>query len=240
MVGTVPVAATKRWWGVTQFVQQYAALRWAVVAAFLVAAAIVLGRLLAPAAAAPEHGRGQGDPVPAPRGGFAESDAAHLLMCLVMLAMLVFPAGANPIAVHGVLTALTVVFAGLLLARILESRAADRAPAADRVIPLGYHTVAAAAMLYAMSGHVASGHAEGPAPVPALVLAGLFAADALLVTVAGAIFRPSADTPGYLGVVLRSGGCVAVPTGARRRWAPLPHVVMDLGTAYMLIAAVSN
>ncbi|MGX1772793.1 DUF5134 domain-containing protein [Nocardia brasiliensis] len=222
-----------------QFVQQYAALRWAVVAAFLLTAGIVVGRMVAPVAV-PEHVRQHGVSGPAPRG-YAESDAAHLIMCLVMLAMLVFPAEANPIALRSVLTALTVVFAALLLARLAEPRLeGQRSPATDRLVPLGYHTVTAAAMLYAMSGHVPSGHADGPAPVPALVLAALFAADALLVTVLGAFGRPGVDTPGYLGVVLRSGGCVAVLAGPRRRWAMVPHVVMDLGTAYMLIAAVSS
>ncbi|KIA60211.1 DUF5134 domain-containing protein [Nocardia vulneris] len=223
-----------------QFVQQYAALRWAVVVAFLLTAGIVVGRMVAPVAV-PEHVRQHGAPGPLPRGGYAESDAAHLIMCLVMLAMLVFPAEASPIALRSVLTALTVVFAALLLARLAEPRTEEqRSPATDRLVPLGYHTVTAAAMLYAMSGHIPSGHADGPAPVPALVLAGLFAADALLVTVLGAFGRPGADTPGYLGIVLRSGGCVAVLSGPRRRWAMVPHVVMDLGTAYMLIAAVSS
>ncbi|WP_280395845.1 DUF5134 domain-containing protein [Nocardia brasiliensis] len=223
-----------------QFVQQYAGLRWAVVAAFLLTAGIVVGRMVAPVAV-PEQVRRHGVSGPAPRGGYAESDAAHLIMCLVMLAMLVFPAEANPIALRSVLTALTVVFAALLLARLAEPRTEEQpSPATDRLVPLGYHTVTAAAMLYAMSGHVPSGHADGPAPGPALVLAGLFAADALLVTVLGWFGRPGVDTPGYLGVVLRSGGCVAVLAGPRRRWAMVPHVVMDLGTAYMLIAAVSS
>ncbi|WP_167768780.1 DUF5134 domain-containing protein [Nocardia sp. CS682] len=238
---------------VAQFVQEYAALRWSVVAAFLLAVAIVLGRLAAPLAVGndaagsvlvpgAESDRRHRDSIRAadarPTGGYHESDAAHLIMCLVMLAMLVFPAGASPVAVRGVLTAMTVVFAILLTSRILEWRSAPRVTPLDRLVPLGYHTVTAAAMLYAMSGHTAPGHTGGPAVIPALGLAALFAADALLVTFA--VGRPHVDTPGHLGILLRSGGCVAALTGPRRRSAVVPHVVMDLGTAYMLIAAVSS
>lgn len=234
-----------------QFVQEYAALRWSVVAAFLIAGAIVLGRLAAPARlveGAESVGSGsvnrirqQGDSTSGgaePMSGYHESDAAHLIMCLVMLAMLVFPAAASPPAVRGVLTAMVVVFAALWVSRILEWRSAPDRPPAERLVPLGYHAVTAAAMLYAMSGHAMSGHSGGPAPIPALGLAALFAADAL--TVALAVGRPFVDTPGYLGVLLRSGGCVAALTGPRQRAATVPHVVMDLGTAYMLIAAVSS
>ncbi|CAM4228897.1 DUF5134 domain-containing protein [Nocardia ninae] len=238
---------------VAQFVQEYAALRWSVVAAFLLAVAIVLGRLAAPLAVGNDAGGSVLVPVAepdrrqrdstrkadsVPTGGYHESDAAHLIMCLVMLAMLVFPAGASPVAVRGVLTAMTVVFAILLASRILEWRSTPRATPMDRLVPLGYHTVTAAAMLYAMSGHAAPGHTGGPAMIPALGLAALFAADALLVTFA--VGRPAADTPGHLGILLRSGGCVAALTGPRQRSAVVPHVVMDLGTAYMLIAAVSS
>ncbi|GAA5082667.1 hypothetical protein GCM10023319_25620 [Nocardia iowensis] len=241
--------------GVAQFVQEYAALRWSVVAAFLVAAAIVLGRLAAPARLVPardpvvsaaEHEWPQGDsrrgPVSSvhsePAASYRESDAAHLIMCLVMLAMLMFPAAASPSAVRGVLTAMTVVFAALLVSRILESRSAPRAMPVDRLVILGYHTVTAAAMLYAMSGHAANGHTGGPATVPAVALAALFVADALLVT--SATRRLPSNTPGHLGILLRSGGCVAALTGPKQRSAIVPHVVMDLGTAYMLFAAVSN
>ncbi|MEU7766131.1 DUF5134 domain-containing protein [Nocardia sp. NPDC049190] len=113
-----------------------------------------------------------------------ESDAAHLVMCLVMLGMLLFPSGVRPAALRGVLTALIVVFAVLLVTRILESSAHPRPRPIDRMVPLGYHIVAAAAMLYAMSGHSASGHAGGPAVGPALGLAVLFLLDALLVALA--------------------------------------------------------
>ncbi|MFI6998104.1 DUF5134 domain-containing protein [Nocardia sp. NPDC050175] len=224
-----------------QFVQEYAALRWSVVAAFLIAGAIVLGRLAAPArlVVGSDHGWRQGaSTAGSVTAGYHESDAAHLIMCLVMLAMLVFPSGANPSAVRGVLTAMIVVFAALLVSRISEWHSApDRTPV-ERLVPLGYHTVTAAAMLYALSGHAMSGHPGGPAVIPALGLAAVFAADALLVALA--VGRPLANTPGYRGILLRSGGCVAALTGPRKRSAMVPHVVMDLGTAYMLIAAVSN
>ncbi|WP_405165700.1 DUF5134 domain-containing protein [Nocardia sp. NBC_01499] len=244
MEGQVHGRRDERWWDVAQFVQEYAALRWSVVAAFLIAAAIVLGRLATPArlvesgespglvVAEPDWRQGDSSP------GYHESDAAHLIMCLVMLAMLVFPAAASPSAVRGVLTAMTVVFAALLVSRIVEWRSAPRETPVERLVPLGYHTVTAAAMLYAMSGHAMSGHAGGPATIPALGLAALFAADALLVALS--FGRPLVDTPGYLGVLLRSCGCVAALTGPRQRAAMVPHVVMDLGTAYMLIAAVSS
>ncbi|WP_433656409.1 DUF5134 domain-containing protein [Nocardia sp. CA-128927] len=228
-----------------QFVQEHAALRWSVVAAFLIAGAIVLGRLAAPArlvagesagfGPATDHAWRQGGSAGSTAVGYHESDAAHLIMCLVMLSMLVFPTGASPSAVRGVLTAMIVVFAALLVSRISEWRSG--APAV-RLVPLGYHTVTAAAMLYAMSGHSMSGHTGGPATIPALGLAALFAADALLVALA--VGRPSANTPGHLGILLRSGGCVAALTGPKQRSAMVPHVVMDLGTAYMLIAAVSS
>lgn len=228
-----------------QFVQEHAALRWSVVAAFLIAGAIVLGRLAAPAplaasAEAADREWRQGDSTS--KGtiavGYHESDAAHLIMCLVMLAMLVFPTGASSSAVRGVLTAMIVVFAALLVSRISAWRSAPGNTPVERLVPLGYHTVTAAAMLYAMSGHAMPGHSGGPATVPALSLAAVFAADALLVALA--VGRPLADTPGYLGILLRSGGCVAALTGPQRRSAMVPHVVMDLGTAYMLIGAVSS
>ncbi|MFI6043738.1 DUF5134 domain-containing protein [Nocardia sp. NPDC051321] len=231
-----------------QFVQEHAALRWSVVAAFLIAGAIVLGRLAAPVrlvaeaepSGAVDHGWRQGDstPVGPTTAGYHESDAAHLIMCLVMLAMLMFPTGASPSAVRGVLTAMIVVFAALLVSRISAWHSAPDATPVERLVPLGYHTVTAAAMLYAMSGHAMSGHTGGPGTIPALGLAAVFAADALLVALA--VGRPLADTPGYLGILLRSGGCVAALTGPKRRSAMVPHVVMDLGTAYMLIAAVSS
>ncbi|PXX54579.1 uncharacterized protein DUF5134 [Nocardia tenerifensis] len=225
-----------------QFVQEYAALRWAVVAAFVIAGAIVLVRLAAPVAdgvaSVVERSWRQADSTPVHSAGYHESDAAHLIMCLLMLAMLVFPARASPSAVRGVLTAMVMVFAALLVSRVLEWRNLPRPVPVDRLVPLGYHTVTAAAMLYAMSGHAMNGHDGGPGRIPALALTALFVVDASAVTVA--VARLSADTPGHLGFLLRSSGCVVALTGPRRRSAMVPHVVMDLGTAYMLIAAVSG
>lgn len=230
-----------------EFVQEYTALRWAVVVAFLVAATMVIGRLAAPAvgvresagqhrlpggwpddATSVDYAGPQQDSLPmsTSRIAYHESDAAHLIMCLVMLAMLVFPAGANPHAMRGVLTAMTVVFAALLVSRIAEWRTDGRGLTTARIVAIGYHVIAAAAMLYAMSGHSGTGH-SGPASVPALALAGLFGADALAVLVA-----------------LRAGRChhwlghPLDPADAAPSSAVVPHIVMDLGTAYMLVAAV--
>lgn len=246
-----------------EFVLEYAVLRWSVVAAFVGAAAIVVFRLVGVGGASVVGYRRLGQPVVADgSAGFLatetaeefgqqsistpqdvahhESDAAHLLMCMVMLAMLVFPAGANPHAVRGVLTAMTVVFGLLLVSRIAEWRSVNRAQwrnannrplPTDQMVALGYHVVAAAAMLYAMSGHSAGGHAGGPAPVPVLALAALFIADALTLLLAVGTGRRH-----WLG---HPTGAPVNSSGARTfSWAPIPHLVMDLGTAYMLIAAV--
>ncbi|MBF6073596.1 DUF5134 domain-containing protein [Nocardia beijingensis] len=220
-----------------QFVQEYAVLRWMVVAAFVIAAGIVLSRVAA--AATPSAGCvAETRPPSDTSAGHAESDAAHLVMCLVMLGMLVFPSGASPHAVRGVLTAMAVVFAGLLTVRAAEHTAQGRPLPIDRLVPLGYHIVAAAAMLYAMSGHTASGHAGGPAAGPALGLAVLFLLDALVVTFAACTGRTRAQLPGPVRLLVRSGGCVAALTGPAKPWAAVPHVVMDAGTAYMLVAVI--
>ncbi|KAF0847650.1 DUF5134 domain-containing protein [Nocardia caishijiensis] len=190
-----------------EFMQDYAGVRWIVVSAFVLAAGIVVVRL--------SRRTGRVD---------AASDGAHLLMCLVMLAMLVFPAATDPHAMRGVLTALTVAFAVLLAERVVQWRTRV-VPTVDGVLALAYHTVAAAVMLYAMAGHGA-GHTGIPMG-PALVLAALFVLDALVA----------------LGTV-----------GHRPRWhrfahqpgthpltsALVPHVVMDIGTAFMLVAAVGG
>ncbi|MFC9996846.1 DUF5134 domain-containing protein [Nocardia sp. NPDC127526] len=255
----------------TVFVQEYDVLRWMVVAAFGVAVVIVLGRLAGAGSATAVAGAGgyvlgDGAPgaacaravspggsvhssvpdgMPVGRSGFRvvdqESDAAHLLMCLVMLAMLVFPAATDPRAVRGVLTAMTVVFAGLLVGRILQrhsvagiqvapSRAARQEAggggfvAGESVTAFAYHVLAAAAMLYAMSGHEAGGH-HGSASAPGLMLglAGLFVVDAVLMAVPGSRRALRHVFPH--------------PVGASGSLAVVPHAVMDLGTAYMLVAA---
>ncbi|WP_433684116.1 DUF5134 domain-containing protein [Nocardia sp. CA-119907] len=245
-----------------EFAHEYAALRWSVVVAFLFAAAVVLGRLTAPARAMRRMPGQCGDPgtvaVPLVGVGRAadslrpqahstgqsvaachESDAAHLIMCLVMLAMLVFPAGADPVALRGVLIAMIVVFAALLVDRIVEWRSATRLVPGDRMVALGYHLVVAVAMLYAMSGHGARGHAGGPVPVPALALATLFAADAIALIIAASTGRrqrwlghpigPPTDSPQPGSFITRTLSS-----------AMIPHLAMDLGTTYMLIAAIST
>ncbi|WP_156371120.1 DUF5134 domain-containing protein [Nocardia arizonensis] len=197
----------------SQFVQQYAAMRWAVVAVFGMTAALVVVRLATPRPAVTVGSS------PSPHGDSVidhrESDAAHLIMCMVMLSMLVFPTGSNPQALRGVLTAMTVVFAILLIERIARWRGDFHVRTGGA---LGYHLLAAAAMLYAMSGHSAMGHA-GPAPVPALLFAVLFCLDAVVILVAAITGR---------------GHGFGVPSAG----VMVPHVVMDIGTAYMLVGAV--
>lgn len=210
--------------GVAEFVLEYAALRWMVVGAFVIAAAVVLARVTAPLPVS--TGTAPGPPNPETPSGAAhhrESDAAHLIMCAVMLAMLIFPVHAHGPAIRGLLIAMTVAFAMLLLVRVVEWQAEARALPVARVAALGYHAAAAAVMLYAMSGHP-SGPGGGPAPVPLIVLAVLFLVDAV-VLLGSAV---SGWTPRWLD-----------HDGARPV-ALVPHLVMDLGTAYMLIAAVAN
>lgn len=202
---------TRRWWGVAEFVEQYALVRWPVVAAFLLATGIVAARLTR-------------RPPPAHRVDTA-SDSAHLLMCLVMLAMLVFPAATHPLAVRGLLTALTVAFALLLTERVVAWRTGP-VTSTDGIAAVGYHTVAAAAMLYAMAGH-GGDHTGGPAPWLALALAALFTLDALV----------ALGTAGHGTRWHR----FAHPAGAHPLTSALvPHVVMDIGTAFMLIAAIGR
>ncbi len=216
-----------------EFVQEYAVLRWGIVAAFVLAAVVVAGRFAVVAggrAVLTEGGGGQVGPVPV---ADRESDAAHLLMCLVMLAMLVFPALAAPGALRGVLTAMLVVHSAVLAGRIARWRGGDRAAAGD-CAAIGYHLVAAAAMLWAVSGAmpmrmsamplVGGGSAvHSGAGAAMLVLAALFALDAVLMILPGR-FSPRRHVLGH------SGSPAVV----------LPHLVMDLGTAYMLVAAALN
>ncbi|MFD3507081.1 DUF5134 domain-containing protein [Nocardia sp. NPDC058666] len=191
------------------FVQEYAVVRWPVVAAFVVASLIVATRLTRR--------------LPVSHRVDTASDSAHLLMCLVMLAMLVFPAAADPHAMRGVLTALTVAFAILSAERAVQWRSGSPP---DGVSALGYHTVAAAAMLYAMTGH-GSVHEQGVATWPAVALAVLFGVDALL-TLGIAGHRPRWHR------ALHPAGTHPLTS------ALVPHVVMDIGTAFMLIAAIGR
>src|SRR5262249_42752529 len=147
-------------------------------------------------------------------------------------------AGANPVALRGVLIAMIVVFVALLVDRIVEWRSATRLVPSDRMVALGYHIVVAVAMLYAMSGHGAGGHVDVPMPVPALALATLFAADAIALIIAASTGRrqrwlghpigPPTDSPEPTSFITRALSSALVP-----------HLVMDLGTTYMLIAAIS-
>ncbi|WP_282785446.1 MULTISPECIES: DUF5134 domain-containing protein [unclassified Nocardia] len=191
----------------TQFVQQYEPLRWLALLSFIAAAAIVTTRLATPTPALETD---------------QESDAAHLMMCLVMLAMIGFPTAIDPHAMNGVLTAMTVVYALLFLARVIQWHGNPLAPAA-RVIPFAYHLTAAAAMLYAMSGHTGGHHGGAPA-APMLALATLFTIDAAAMALPMSRKALRHIVPHHVGT---AGPATVVP-----------HIVMDLGTAYMLVAAI--
>ncbi|MFI6866825.1 DUF5134 domain-containing protein [Nocardia sp. NPDC050406] len=196
----------------TQFVEQHHALRWLAITAFILASTIVATRLAA-------H---------KPLRADQQSDAAHLMMCLVMLSMLVFPAGVDGRAITSVLTAMTTVYALLLIGRILQWRNPEHATVpGEGVTAFAYHVLAAAAMLYAMSGHTGDhSHSGGPATGPTLILAALFAIDAIAMALPPARRAVRHIFPHPVGGI----GTVAV----------VPHVVMDLGTAYMLVAAVAG
>ncbi|MFD7845928.1 DUF5134 domain-containing protein [Nocardia sp. NPDC059764] len=201
------------------FVEQYGLVRWSAVIAFCLAAALVVARL---ARVRPVGCDG-------PRAD-RESDAAHLVMCLVMVGMLVFPTAVDAHAVRGVLTAMVVVYTLVLGERILRWRNGIGDSVAGTAGAFGYHVLAAAAMLYAMSGHGAHEHGVpgygGPAPAPLLALAALFALDAVVMLTPGLRRR-------LPGVFPHPGGTAGAP-------AMVPHLVMDLGTAYMLVAAAAG
>ncbi|WP_280233064.1 DUF5134 domain-containing protein [Nocardia cyriacigeorgica] len=210
-----------------EFVLEYPALRWSVVVAFLLAGVVVAARAMSAvpvAAASVASARGPASVARLTGAHDRESDAAHLIMCAVMLAMLVFPVQAHAHAMRGVLIAMTVAFAMLLVVRVVEWHVDGRALPVARASALGYHVIAAAVMLYAMSGHTASGHTGGPAVMPAMGLAALFVVDAGVLLACTATGRP----PRWLAHAgAHPGGFV-------------PHIVMDLGTAYMLVAAVAG
>ncbi|MBU3065824.1 DUF5134 domain-containing protein [Nocardia sp. NEAU-G5] len=199
------------------FVQEYAVLRWGVVAGFVLTALIVVARF-APVTqgargVAIARGRADADP---------ESDAAHLLMCLVMLAMLIFPMAAAPQALRGVLVAMLVAYSAVLAARLHEFRHGDRAVRSGRVVAFGYHLAAAGAMLWATHGPGME-MSRGGHSIPMALLAALFVADAALMFV-----------PGPTSLLRHALG------HAYGRTTVIPHVVMDLGTAYMLVAAATG
>ncbi|MGW0181987.1 DUF5134 domain-containing protein [Nocardia sp. NPDC003345] len=198
-----------------------AAVRALVAASFVVAAVVVLARVGA-ARPAPAAAR-TGGAVCAESGGDHESDAAHLLMCAVMVVMLLFPRGLNAHAVQGVLLAMVLVFTVLLLDRAARWRRM-REPG-SRIAALGYHLVAAAVMLAAMSGHSGAGHDAAPASGGLLIFAAVFLIDAVIVV---ATARGGRGWPAHPAA--RGGLPVAI----------LPHLVMDLGMAYMVFAAVAG
>ncbi|MGW5382929.1 DUF5134 domain-containing protein [Nocardia sp. NPDC003963] len=157
-------------------------------------------------------------------GGDHESDAAHLLMCAVMLAMVLFPAGVHAHALRGVLLAMTLVFTLLLGDRVVRWYRGSRPRGGYRAASIGYHLVAAAIMLFTMSGH--TGHGVGHGGGPALVFAALFLVDAAVVVVSARRGRAHwwAAHP------------VAPEAGRGLSSSVLPHVIMDLGMVYMLVA----
>lgn len=197
-------------------------MRLLVAAAFAVAALVVLARVFGPPVLVPGDRGGtahcsEGDP---------ESDAAHLLMCAVMLAMVLFPQQLNGHALHGLLLAMNLVFALLFADRAVRWYRERPARPGQPVAALAYHLLAAGVMLYTMSGHSGAGHTAAPQPLVAFGFAALFLVDAVAML-------------------------VTTRTGRGRwwsahpvRWAPgrglpsalLPHLIMDLGMAYMLIA----
>ncbi|WP_063061012.1 DUF5134 domain-containing protein [Nocardia sienata] len=208
------------------FVLDQAGVRALVALAFAGAALVVLARVMfaAPVLATGETESGAagcGDPA---HGGDHESDAAHLLMCAVMLVMVLFPTRVHTHALHGVLLAMTLVFTLLLGDRLVRWYRDAYPRAGQRAAAIGYHLVGAAVMLFTMSGHGGAGH--GADPGAASVFAAVFLADAVVVLVS-----------------VRTGRArwwVAHPdapaTGRGLPVAVLPHLVMDLGMAYMLLA----
>jgi len=216
--------------------QEYAVLRWGIVAGFVITAVIVVARFSefthpvgsASSADLPSaeftHPVGSASSADLPSPSVAasadpESDVAHLLMCLVMLAMLVFPMAASPQALRGVLVAMLVAYSAVLAVRLHALRRGDRA---GRAAAFGYHLAAVAAMLWATPGP-GMNMSHGGHSMPMLLLAALFAADAVLMVV-----------PGQTSLVRRALGHSYGPI------AVIPHVVMDLGTAFMLVAAATG
>lgn len=199
--------------------------------AFGVAALVVLARVMfaEPVLVTREHGAAgcAGHSSGTAHGGDHESDAAHLLMCAVMLAMVLAPTGVNAHALHGVLLAMTLVFTLLLGDRLVRWYRESHPRAGHRAAAIGYHLVAAAVMLFTMSGHSGhSGHGAGPAGGPALLFAALFLVDAAVVVVS----TRSGPVHWWAAHPVASGTGRGLPVGA---W---PHLIMDLGMAYMLVA----
>ncbi|MGA6204840.1 DUF5134 domain-containing protein [Nocardia testacea] len=207
------------------FVLDQAGVRALVGLAFVVAALVVLARVMFAApvlatGAAARGGVGCGDPA---HGDDRESDAAHLLMCAVMLVMVLFPTRVHTHALHAILLAMTLVFALLLGDRLVRWYRDAYPRAGQRAAAIGYHLAAAVVMLFTMSGHSGSGHSAGPGP--ASVFAALFLVDAAVVLVSVRTGRARWWT----------AHPVAPATGRGLPVAVLPHLIMDLGMAYMLL-----
>ncbi|MFI9532561.1 DUF5134 domain-containing protein [Nocardia fusca] len=208
------------------FVLDQAGVRALVALAFAVAALVVLARVIfaAPVLATGKSEGGAKGCGGAAHGGDHESDAAHLLMCAVMLVMVLFPTRVHTHALHGVLLAMTLVFTVLLGDRLVRWYRDAYPRAGQRAAAIVYHLVAAAVMLFTMAGHSAVGHSADPGP--AAVFAALFLVDAVVVLVS-----------------VRSGRTrwwvahpVAPAAGRGLPVAVLPHLIMDFGMAYMLLA----
>lgn len=216
------------------FVVGHAVLRWLVAGAFVGTAGVVLLGLLSPRPVPVDDGGptdgpvGHGTGVTGSAAADRESDAAHLLMCAVMLAMVLFPARVSPHALRGVLLAMAVVFGLLFADRILRWYSEGRVRSVGWTAVFGYHFVGAAVMCYAMSGHSADGHVGGPSAAVMVGLAVLFLIDAVMV----AVPLPESAVRWHLFAHGAEESSVGVRT------ARLPHVVMGLGMAYMLVAAV--
>ncbi|WP_327150528.1 DUF5134 domain-containing protein [Nocardia sp. NBC_01329] len=208
------------------FVLDQAGVRVLAALAFGAAALVVLARVVfaGPVLATSEQGDAPG--TDAAHHGDHESDAAHLLMCAVMLAMVLFPAELNAHALHGVLLAMTLVFTLLLGDRLVRWYRRAYPRAGHRAAAIGYHLLAAAVMLFTMSGHSGAGHSAGHAAGPALVFAVLYLADAAVVVVSTC----SGRAHWWAAHPVTPGSGRGLPL------AVLPHLIMDLGMAYMLVA----
>jgi hypothetical protein len=149
-----------------------------------------------------------------------EAEAGHVAMSLDMLAMLVAPLGSVPhILWRWIFGGIALTYAALLTLRITRR---ELSPA----VGAGYHMVAALAMVYATlesecgrsmptTSMPEMMRASGPPyPVIGWVLAGLFVFDAV----------------GTAVIAARHRG-IRIPV--------IPHVVMDIVMAAMIVAAVS-
>ncbi|WP_328397371.1 DUF5134 domain-containing protein [Nocardia sp. NBC_00416] len=207
------------------FVLDQAGVRALVAAVFVVSALVVLARVTAAEPIpAGDHG-GAGGCTPA--GADHESDAAHLLMCGVMLVMVLFPDQVSAHALHGVLLAMTLVFTLLLVDRLARRYRGPQGRPGHRVAAIGYHLAAAGVMLVTMSGHSGAGHTGGPGAAVVLAFAALFVVDAAVVI---------ATARGHRGHWWSAHPAPPI-SGRAVPIAILPHLIMDLGMAYMLIAA---